>query len=253
MVWGMSLPSNFGEFWPDGDFEFDAKARDGRWSERLRLYYLAQNPDEQRRLFDYGDNHVGYGTGNYGNFVVGKFTRERGTVRPGSPDYPPFRPVEPHEAPRSFATEKSYKTLGSLIELNDGVVAVDEALKTIIERLEPGIHQFFPIEICMPRGQIYPGQYYTMVIGRFIDSFLPESSKGYSWSGYGQEYPNIYSYKESNKGISGLALSAANFGNANLWRERSFTNILLCFSDALRAEIEKSGIRVPNSYRMMET
>jgi hypothetical protein len=21
MVWGMSIPSNFGEFWPDGDFE----------------------------------------------------------------------------------------------------------------------------------------------------------------------------------------------------------------------------------------
>ena len=140
----MCLPSDFGEFWPDGEFEYDAKTRESGWNERLRLHYLAQTPDEQRRLFDYGDKGVGYGAGNYASYVVGKFISEPGALDIYNPEWPLFSQVESHEAPRLFKTEKTYKSLGSLIKFNDRIIGVDECLKAVIERWEPSKHQYFP-------------------------------------------------------------------------------------------------------------
>lgn len=245
MVWGMALARNFGEFWPDGDFEGELK--DGRcgWSDRLRLHYLAQTVEEQMRLFDYGDQHVGYGAGTYPFYVWDKFIREPGTK--DTREFPPCTPIEPHEAPQFFKTVKSYSTLGSLINLSGRVVAMDGALKAIVERLEPGVHQFFPIEIRMPRGAAFPKSYFTVQVGQYLDSFSPENSKPESWSNDGDYY---CMFRHNKDGVTGLAFSQAAFGNAHLWRERRFSEWLTCFSDELQAEIAKAGLRMPKHYRM---
>ncbi len=264
MVWGMSLPSGFGDFWPLGAFELDPKTGEDGWSQRLAQYYLAQSPEEQRRLLDYGDNKIVYGAAGYGSYVWDKFIHEPGADKHkadlyhfGSPEHPcskVYTPVEPHEAPQFYQTEKSPKSLGAMIQLNGRILAVDEALKAIIERFEPGVHQFFPIEIKMPKGKVYPEQYYTLVIGQFIDSFSPENSDPYSWHDYKEKYPDFYYYyyRKEKAGITGLALSKTLFGRANLWRERRFNGILICLSDELQAEAAKAGQRLPQHYKMRE-
>jgi hypothetical protein len=248
MVWGMSMPSGFGEFWPLGNAEGVDKYDNELWGERLRLHYLAQTPDEQRRLYDHGDKPADHGAPEYSSYVTGKFICERGA--PANPAGYSFSPVEPLEAPKSFLTQKTHQKLGSLIKLNNRILAVDAALKAIIERLEPGVHQFFPMDVIMPRGRVYPRQYYTIVIGQYLDSFSPENSKKGSWNDYAPEFPDVYSYESSSKGISGLALSKAVFCGAHLWRERRFTGLLTCFSDELQGEIAKAGLRIPRHYRM---
>lgn len=40
MVWGMNLPSSFGEFWPDGDFEDESKTR----SDGYPILFTLQRP-----------------------------------------------------------------------------------------------------------------------------------------------------------------------------------------------------------------
>jgi hypothetical protein len=250
MVWGMSLPSTFGEFWPDGSFEGVDKNDIDLWLERLRLHYLEQTAEEQRRLFDHGDKHVGHGAGNYPFYAANKFKWELG--HRSSPEDPPISAIEPHEPPHSFVTNKTYQRLGSLIALNYGLMAVDMPLKTLIEQLEPGVHQFASIEIRMPRRVIFPAQYHVLVVGQFLDSFSPSNSKSGSWGDFGPDYPNTFSFNSSAAGISGLALSRAKFGEAHLWRERSFTSILVCFSDALMAQITKAGLRLPKHTRMLE-
>lgn len=143
MVWGMTLPSNFGEFWPDGAF--------AGWYESLKAYYREQMPEEQKALFDDGK---GNGELKYMGYAIEKFIRAVGTsVRPGDL---PFSPIEPQEPPKSFTMEKRYTSFGSLIKLTDRILAVDDALKAIIERLEPGTHQFFSIELKTPRGEVFP-------------------------------------------------------------------------------------------------
>ena len=236
MVWGMRLPDSFGEFWPLGDFEYDPKEKDTGWYDRLRLHYLAQTPDEQIRLFDYrgfdhGGNGVGYGASKYRTYVSGKFKHEFGTK--DGPDSLPFSAAGAHEAPLTFDIEKTYASLGSLIMLNDRILAVDETLKAIIERLEPGVHQFFPIEIRMPKGEVFPKNYYTLVIGQYLDSYSPENSD------------------EIKKNMNGRAFSKNAFGRAHLWRDRRFP-MVNCFSDELMTEISEAGLRIPKHYKMKE-
>ncbi|GLR47802.1 imm11 family protein [Sphingomonas astaxanthinifaciens] len=250
MVWGMSLPSTFGEFWPDGEFEGPDTGSLPPWWERLRLHYLAQSPDEQRRLYDPGDQHVGYGAGNYPSFVTAKFRQEQGTRT--EPEGPPIGAIQTHEPPQSFVTVKSYETLGSIIALNFGLIAVETSLKTIIERFEPGRHLFFPIEIRMPRGRALPVNYHVLVVGRFLHAFVPEESKSGSWSGFGPAYPDTYAFIDKAAGIQGLAMSEAKFGDVHLWRERNSTQILFCLSDDLRGAIVDAGLRLPRHFKMKQ-
>jgi hypothetical protein len=245
MVWGMSMPSGFGEFWPLGNAEGVDKYDNELWGERLRLHYLAQTPDEQRRLYDHGDKPADHGAPEYSSYVTGKFICERGA--PANPAGYSFSPVEPHEAPKSFLTQKTHQKLGSLIELNNRILAVDAALKAIIERLEPGVHQFFPMDVIMPRRRVYPTQYYTIVIGQYLDSFSPENSKEGSCT---KDGPYCYQTRGYKDDVIGLAFSQAVFGKAHLWRERRLREWLTCFSDELQGEIAKAGLRIPRHYRM---
>ena len=251
MVWGMSLPSGFGQFWPEGGFEgeIDGGPKSG-WSERLKAYFAEQTPEVQKELFDWVDHGGSGAVHSYPSYVSGKFISEVGTRE--NVYTPPFTPIRPHEPPVSFDIVRGGKSLASLIALNNGILAVDEALKEVIERLEPGIHQFFPIEIKLRRGKVYPESYYILVIGRYFDSFSPEDSSKYSWRDYAPKYPHVYRYEETKNGISGLAMFKDVFGSAHLWRERNFTNILTCFSDELQAAIAEAGLRIPKHYRMKE-
>ena len=251
MVWGMSLPSSFGQFWPEGGFEgeIDGRPKSG-WSERLKTYFQGQTPEVQKELFDWDDQGSGNRAHSYPRYVSDKFINEVGTRE--NSHMPPFTPIKPHEPPLSFDIERGGKSLASLIKLNGRILAVDEALKEIIERLEPDVHQFFPIEIRLRNGKMYPARYFVLVIGQYFNSFLPENSDKFSWRGYEAEYPDVYRFEETRKGVSGLALSKDVFSSSHLWRERSFTNMLTCFSDELQEEIVKAGLNIPKHYRMRD-
>lgn len=245
MVWGMNLPSGFGEFWPDGEFEGeDTDDNESGWCIRLRNYYKAQAPEEQKRLFDYQGGN-GSSAHYYPGQVSQKFISEIGT-RPG-PDRPQLTRIEPHEPPQFFQTIKTYPSLGALIMLNDRIVAVDASLKDIIDLLEPGVHQFSPIEIRMPKGAVFPQQYYTLAIGQYFDSFSPEQSKPDSWYKDGD-----YQFKHVDRksDMAGLAFSSSVFGKAHLWRERRRREGLTCFSNELKAEIDRAELKAPRLFRM---
>jgi hypothetical protein len=230
MVWGMALPSSFGQFFPDGNYV--------GWDEELAAYFDDKMPADQKALFE-RPSHT-----SYARHVSEKFTSEPGLKRPG---FPPFGPIVAHEAPKRFEAEKQYASLGSLIQLNDRILAVEESLKDTIERFEPSAHYFFPIEIVMPKKLVYPKQYFVMAIGQYLDSFSPEKSDRASWAHDWQEYCSI---DEGN--MSGLAMSRRAFGNAHLWREHRITNDFVCFSDQLMFEITRSGLRLPKQYKLKE-
>lgn len=231
MVWGMALPGSFGDFFPDGAYV--------GWKEARTEYFYNRMPADQRAIFN--DD-----VSTYRYYVAENFINEPGLKRP---DLPPFGPIAAHEAPKRFETIKSYASLGSLIKLNDRILAVDGHLMHIIECFEPGMHHFFPIEIVMGRKVISPKQYYVMAIGQYLDSFSPEESDPASWKERGEEH---FSFEEGKKPMSGLALSGRIFGGAHLWRERRMTNVLVCFSDQLMSEIALSALRLPKHYRLKE-
>lgn len=234
MVWGLSMPSSFGDFFPHGDYV--------GWDEELTRYYNEEMSAEQKAPF------LVRGPVRYHSYVGAKFREECGSN--DIVELPPITPIQPHEQPKWFETVKTYSSLGSLIILNDRLWASDEIFKDIIERLDPGVHQFFPIQITMPKSAVYPKRYFVMAIGRYLDSFAPEKSKAGCWKHSGNKrYSVIYNSKEN---LTGLAFSKNSFGKAHLWRERHMYSPEIVFSDELQGEIAKAGLRLPKHYKMKE-
>lgn len=248
MVWGMTSNFGLGDFFPDGDFEYDNKLDESGWYVRLGAYYAQQTLEEQKRLFDFqGDPESA--AHFYRTFPHYKFNSEPGALDNGVP----LGRVEPHEIPHSWDTFKSHKALGSLIKLSSKTLAVDEALKAIIERLEPGVHEFFTIPIRMPKGVLYPACYYILRVGQYFNAISFEDSwEGSFW--YSESNPGITFLEESARAVKGLAFRKSSFGGAHLWRERyrTFQENLTCFSDELIAEIGRAGLRIPKHYKMRE-
>jgi hypothetical protein len=231
MVWALIEPSSFGDFFPDGEHV-------GR-AEQLAAYFQ-QMPADLRAKF--GGNDL-----SYKSYVSSKFIGEIGTKMG---DKPAIGPLEPHEKPGWFQTEKRYSSLGSLINTENQLLAVDETLKLIIEQLEPGCHEFWPMQITMPKGEVYPKKYYGLVIGQFVESFVPEKSAEGSWEKSGQHNYRVSIADKSR--VAGLALSKSAVGNSHLWRERKLRRPAVCLSDALQTAIDKSGLRIPKLFKMKE-
>ncbi|MFK0205614.1 imm11 family protein [Agrobacterium sp. NPDC090283] len=219
MVWGLVESSSFGDYFPDGDYV--------GWEEAIKRYFDEEMTTEQRAAFDHWDV-------SYRSEVARKFNEDMG-------------PLEPHERPNEYRLIKTYQSLGALIELNNRLLAVSEPLKDIIEALEPGVHQFWPIRITMPKGKEYPTPYYGLRIGRFLDSFLPEQSEDY------RSPPDIKTYYANSytkKGYACLCVAESVAAGCHLWRERWLRQPKILFSDDLMADVERRALRFPKHHKL---
>jgi hypothetical protein len=221
LVWGMERIGN-GMYGPLGTFPGEM--------ERLDAFGREQS-DAERAKFTPHD---------YGFAIYERLLKDMG-------------PLADHELPRKFVASERPKALGSLIRLA-WTRAVDARLKDIIERLEPGVHQFWPLQIVMPNGDNYPVQYYGMMVLRRLGSFRPDQSDPSCFLGE-EVAPGICSYSSygvSKKINAGIAMSKAVFSGSHIWRERELTDPTLLLSDELVTEIKKAGLKIPKHFPLRE-
>lgn len=131
------------------------------------------------------------------------------------------------------------------------MVAVDEDLKSIIKRFEPGVHDFFPLELRLPKGKVYPKQYYTLRVGQYCESFVPDGEifeEDYLQGIVGVQRMHLREKRYAQK----LMFSREKFGDMHLWRERRFKEWFLLFSDELREAIIEAGLELPKHHQMTE-
>jgi hypothetical protein len=222
-VWAWVAPGSFGDFFPNGDYV--------GWEEGIKRYFDEEMSAEQRAAFD--NSHV-----RYGGQAARKFTED-------------MEPLEPHERPSEFRLMERPKSLGSLIKLNDRLLAVDATLQEIIETLEPGVHQFWPLRITLRKGQEYPVAYYGMVIRRFIDSFvLEQSDVRQAEGGSGELFDFFYAKMPTKKAYGNLTVLKSVAAGAHLWRERRLHIPEVFFSDDLQAEMTRRGLRIPRHHKL---
>lgn len=231
MVWAICSPSGLGVYFPDGDYV--------GWREKLLAYYKDEMTEEEK---------LEYSGPEYVYRVSGKFNQELNS--PSGTGY--LTPIKAHEVPDCYKLEKTYSDLGSMIMLTNGNWAVEQALKNIIEQLEPHVHEFYPIKIIMPKGKVYPKSYFLLVIGQYLESFSLTKSKPGTWK-ESSDFPGQYRLSSWTKiEISGLAFEKSNFGNAHLWRERTGGYPQVFFSNALKAEVDMADLRMPKHFRAIE-
>jgi hypothetical protein len=237
MVWGLLEPEGFGDYFPRGDYV--------GWEERLTEYFYKETEYFSKEFRGRPlTNYMPY-PATYRGQVIKKFQAEPGTLT--SIVLPVEAPL-PHEWPDHYQTRKTHEHLSSPIMLNSMFYAVDEKLKALIEELEPGVHDFRPIRITMPRGKDYPVPYHVILIRQFRDSFRPDLSEEGVWSGGVRA--GRFDVNGNKKSFAGAAMSSEAIGGAHIWRERSLERPIICLSDRLHDEIVKAGLRMMKHYKM---
>ena len=243
MAWAVAFKSEFGQFFPDGDFP-ELRAR-------LHTYFTQKMPAEERAVFGHEVDYRGW--------VFEKFVKEIGILHPG--DRAVLTPPQDHEWPLAFQAERTIRSLGSLFKTTNKVLAVDEAMKDLIESLEPRIHQFRPLTILQPNSEVFPGTYFTMVIGQFRDSFIPDpETEGDLWKqlSYVDEnkvrrFTGTYLFSAlSAEPYARLSLSSAATEGAHLWRECNLRGPDFFISDALHDEVKKAKLKIPQNFKVRE-
>ncbi len=178
--------------------------------------------------------------------VTDKFHAELGVRRP---HHPPLDPVQPHEWPTEYVCERVYKREAAIVKFTNRMHAVVEPLRDIIERLEPGVHQFNPIRVLLPKGVEHPVPHYMMVVGRWLNAFrLEESDPGCVRVSAGNT-ASVGGAEDKAK-YAGVAMATAEIGNAHLWCERKLRGPTFYMSDRLKDEVTKAGLRLPPHYKM---
>ena len=209
-----------------------------RFEEFLEKYYREEMTEADRAgLFP--SSAAGYVTA-----VSRKFYCEVGTIV----DHRAIKTLAPHEFPSEVLLRKNYATLGAWLELQLGIIAVDERLKALIEGLEPGVHRFWPLRLVKPNRQYFPVRYYGIVIDRFLDSFLPEATKPEAFEG-GAGYYSVRGIGSKAK-YNAMAFSTAAINGAHLWRERQLDKPKILVSDELKAGIDAAGLKLRTHYKV---
>lgn len=231
MVWALEMPSAFGEFVPRGDFR--------GYEELLYAYFNAEHPLD-------GDGVPYRAATSYKREVSEKFHSELGVRRT---HYPPLGQIQPHEWPAEYVYDKVYKRRAAIIGLPNRLRAVEDGFREVIERLEPGVHQFRPIRLVLPKGVDHPIQHHMMVVGRYLSSFRLDQSdpaclRNVHESGWAAVYGSEKQY------YAGVAMAQSDIGSAHFWHERNLGGPDFCVSDLLMEEVGKAGLRLPAHFRM---
>ena len=243
MVWAVKFKSEIGQFFPSGDYP---ELRD-----RLHTYFNQEMTAQERAIFGHKVGYV--------HWVFEKFVKEIGIQQPG--DRAVLTPPEDHEWPRTFQAKRTIRSLGSIFQVVNKVLTVDEAMKDLIEGLEPGIHQFRPITILQPNSETFPGSYFTMIIGQFRDSFILEpETEGTLWNRSShldknqvRRFTGAYVFSAlSAERYARLPVSSAAISGAHLWREHKLFGPDFFISDALHDAIKKAKLKFPQQFKVKE-
>lgn len=154
------------------------------------------------------------------------------------------RPALPEEVPKNLVLDKPIKSLPEAFWSTDGLLVVREPVRAIIDRLDPGLHQFFPIRIRTKRGVETEGPWFAMNVTAMQDSIVLERSH-YKKSSYMPDRLNSFYASSTTKDI---VVDPARQSGLHLWREKRFIKSLLG-SDALVAELEALNMKFYPSFR----
>lgn len=233
MVWTIGEPKRFGEFFLDGDYV--------GFKEQLKESLQNQVSEADKEKYDITM------LPSYVLHVSLKFIG----ITSHEIDHPrAMPPLTDYEQPKSFAIEHDHsKAFGSLVKMTNRLLAVDEQLKAVIEGLEPGVHQFWPIRVLAKDGTAIAKSYFGMRVRQFLDSFEPDQTPPNAVTG---ETGSYYASNPTKQGSKDLAVSKAVIGSTHLWRERKLKSPNLLLSDELVNRIRSADLRVPTLHKLKD-
>ena len=174
------------------------------------------------------------------------------TREPGPYTLPRY---DPAEFPKRVQFESAHKTIADFVPI-EGRLSVSPEAKALIEEFEPGVHQFFPVEIARRRstrpiyrldGRLLDTPYYVFFPQVMLDAVWVERSdvkvlprlKGPPIVTPGSRYM-------LSTGKHKLVVLREVVAGQHVWRGHYQCHLDLFFSDALAREIENRRLRKLN-------
>jgi hypothetical protein len=168
------------------------------------------------------------------------------------PDY-----VKMHGYPTGFAfPEPTCEFRAQVISMSgplpdhlpgSGFGAINAKIKDAIEGIEPGVHQFFPVEIVMPDGSLAEPYWFMNVVNRVNAVSLEHCVEVYEFFYDKEKYPGWSNIRFNTQSDTIIALRKSAIQGKALWYDYKFENNFM--SDALADFILVNKIR---GYRMSD-
>lgn len=124
-----------------------------------------------------------------------------------------------------------------------GGITVSERLKDAIEAIEPGIHQFVPVELLHRDGAPYGKPLWYFTICTLIDAISPQSPglRKAFYTARPEENPDSYFWTILPGGRDKLAVSKEAIAGRAVWCDRRYITGTF-FSDALLTRMRSQGM-----------
>lgn len=152
----------------------------------------------------------------------------------------PGGPIDVEKAHPYLIVEKSRPELPDMFWGTDAILVVSGAYRDIIEKLDPGIHQLWPIEMRRKRKGPYPGRWYGLNIRPRAASIQVDGSE--TWIATGSKTlgtPDRIVVRNSFK----VAVRKDDLPDVNLWWDDGLDEPVILCSDALRDAVVEAGLK----------
>lgn len=221
MAWGIFDPVGMGDFAPEGaDFQDqDAKLRAA----------FDQMTEAEKAAFDNRFAKFRYS-------VALKF--RSGDV-----------PLADFEKPTRVRIARTPRALGSIFSIVGDVLIVEQAVRDAIEDLEPGRHQFWNVELVLPKDKREGRRWNVLVIGNTIPAFRRDKTDP---SAVATEGGGSVILNRTQKACDAAMLDAAEIDGRHLWKDPGVIDPGLFVSDQLMARLEAADLRLPRHLRFSE-
>ena len=159
--------------------------------------------------------------------VIDKMSEYAGIWKDGS------RLLEAHEVPDKVILQKKAKLIDAFLS-RGGVFLVSDGLRGLIEDMDPGVHQFFPLEVEFPRGNLPDKKYNIMNVTVQKDTIIPDMTHVEKFADRHfllKDFQNKATFSpESQKG-------------AHIWREKQIVGGRCFISTNLMQAIQSNGFK----------
>jgi hypothetical protein len=142
--------------------------------------------------------------------------------------------------PRRAFQVSPHKTTPDFVQISGGARAVCDEFRAMVEALEPGVHQFFPVELLRKDGSpvILGREWFLLNICNRVDAVVVERSNIY-W----EEKPGGRRVMHPRRQPPGLVLRRSAIAGRHLWRGLTHLRVNEFWSDALMREVQRAKLR----------
>lgn len=150
------------------------------------------------------------------------------------------RAIEFEKAPKYVIIEKPKPNLPNMFWGSSSLLIVSGVYHDIIERLDPGLHQLWPIELRRKRKEPYSGRWYGLNIRPRAASIQVEGSDTYIAKG--SEILGIPDQVKLNISFK-VSVRSDLLPGANLWWDDGIDQPVILCSDELRNAVVDAGLQ----------